>query len=141
LVDELAKERIMFQFNLRDDDHGEKFSCWLRKHVTLLSARTGYPPPDTSELRNFFKRRPDETDDKLADRYAAFLYVLFRAARLLLEPIAEKDYSLLAGALYELLSKDQRSPDKPPPLRKELYEAVVKEAEVRQCFGLLDRSL
>jgi hypothetical protein len=33
LVDELAKERIMFQFNLRDSDQGEKFLCWLRKHV------------------------------------------------------------------------------------------------------------
>jgi hypothetical protein len=107
----------------------------------MLSTRTGYPPPDSNRVRHFFKRRSDETDGKLADRYAAFVYALFRAARLLVEPVAGTEYSLLASALYELLSKDQSSATTPPALREKLYDVIVEEAEVRQCFTLLERSL
>jgi hypothetical protein len=100
----------------------------------MLSSHTGYPPPDTDALREFFKRRTLETDQALADRYAAFVYALFRAARLLIEPITGSKYHLLASALYELLSKDQSSATSPPPLRSKLYEVIVEEAVVRQCL-------
>jgi hypothetical protein len=105
----------------------------------MLSTREGYPPPDIRRLRNFFTRQSRETDQALANRYAAFVYALFRAARLLIEPIAGTEYSLLARALYELLSKDQYSATSPPPLRSKLYEVIVEEAEVRRCLTLLEK--
>jgi hypothetical protein len=81
-------------------------------------------------VQKFF-RSNSEFDNHRAEEYAAFIYALFRAARVLFEPVKGTEYSVLASALYELFSKDQSSATTPPPLRAKFYDAVVLEARVR----------
>jgi hypothetical protein len=93
-----------------------------------------YPPPDCPKVIKFFHRRRRESDNQLANRYAAFLYVLFRAAKLLFAPLVALglDYGKLSLAWYQFLDLEKREYMPEPSLqRKGLYTAVVNEAEVR----------
>jgi hypothetical protein len=101
--------------------------------------RLAYPPADCQELREFFNRRhgPYEADGTLANRYAAFLCALFRAAKIIFTGVvcSPNDYGRLAYMWYEFIGSEA-TPVDPPPHQTQLYKAVVGEAEVKhiqQC--------
>jgi hypothetical protein len=132
VVDELSKARITFPLNLRDySTRGISPNTSRRSRTYTYSSRSDAPPPDFREFVRSFRRGEREYDSELANRYAAFLCSLFRAAKLLLAPLVARGlgYGALAKAWHDFLHTGVHE-KATSPQRTRLYKAVMDEAEV-----------